>query len=121
LAELDLDFSSNPTPHDVINNVIEEFATYPEDKTYELTGARRAAIDSAFSQKSVDEILQALEKLRDDPNVGTWAAETIQTIESRSPTSCKVAFHAYHEGRKMNIDQVFRLDMRLAATFCVRF
>lgn len=131
--------SSSPEGLQLINTCIEEFvadADAGKASDYELVGQKRLAIDSCFSFSRAEEIIAALQKLEQalQPKSATeekeledqakvdlaeWAKRTRETIESRSPTSVKVALEGIRVGSKLNIDEVFDLDMQLAAIFCV--
>lgn len=91
---------------------------------YDLVGAKRLAIDACFAPNRAEEIvanLQQLEASKDEKVKGlkTWAKKTRETIEQRSPTSVKVALEGIRQGAKLNINEVFELDMQIAAACCV--
>jgi 3-hydroxyisobutyryl-CoA hydrolase len=48
-----------------------------------------------------------------------WAKETRETLEFRSPTSIKLALKAIREGARLDIDEVFLMDQRIATACCV--
>lgn len=50
-----------------------------------------------------------------------WAKETRETLEFRSPTSIKLALRAIREGARLDIDEVFLMDQRIATACCVSF
>lgn len=103
-----------------------------------LLGARRIALDYAFNQRSAEAVFSTLEQLaRGDqdcpaaqalrglglpkvtPEVQSWASETRDTLEAKSPRSIKVTLLAIAEARRLDVDEAFRFDMRLATAFCV--
>lgn len=47
-----------------------------------------------------------------------WARETRAAIELRSPTSVKLTIQAVRQGRNLTIDDVFKMDARIAAACC---
>lgn len=135
LAEL-----SQAATLDQVNSAIEEFAADAEElkagSAYELVGSRRKAIDAIFSKKTAEEIVEALKALEegsfdmskiivegettDVSALQSWAKETRETLEGRSPTSIKLALKAIREGAKLDIDEVFLMDSRIATACCVR-
>jgi 3-hydroxyisobutyryl-CoA hydrolase len=71
----------NPTM-EMINSTIEQSYYEPEgsEPPIPLTGSVRVALDSAFSQKSVEEIFESLEnyKQSSDEQVKAWATSTLE-------------------------------------------
>lgn len=129
-----LEFSSNLSKtekYDMVNNVLNEFSldsplqtSEKESPGYNLVGIKRQAIDSAFSHDSVEKIISSLRQMEQNPpqdalDIGQWAKEIADTIEFRSPTSCKVTLQAYKRGSRLNIDRVFDMELKLASRFCV--
>ena len=116
------DLSSSPVTGSDVNSVIDEFTTQPLPKLSEtLMGAHRQAIDDAFGQSSVEEIIQVLENFKENrPEVGKWAAETLETLYARPPTSLKVALEAVRRGVKMhNVAQALQQELTFANQFIV--
>ncbi|TIB89182.1 ClpP/crotonase [Wallemia mellicola] len=114
------DLSSSPVTGSDVNSVIDEFTTQPLPKLSEtLMGAHRQAIDDAFGQSSVEEIIQVLENFKENrPEVGKWAAETLETLYDRPPTSLKVALEAVRRGVKMhNVAQALQQELTFANQF----
>ncbi|KAH9451165.1 hypothetical protein Pst134EB_018657 [Puccinia striiformis f. sp. tritici] len=124
---------SKQTTHDQINDTINEFAADPIDSIkaskypFDLNGTKRQVIDHCFSQPTLEKILQELTAVKDghifvtndnDDNLRKWAQKTIDLILIRSPTSCLITLLALREGKKMNIDDCFKMELRLAATCC---
>lgn len=111
----------NPTP-DMINSTIE--LSYYEPETSEppiaLTGSVRAALDSAFSHKSVENIFAALEEYAEssDERVKAWAAKTLESLHLRSPTSLRVALHALRESKNGGLIEALRTELGIATAFC---
>jgi 3-hydroxyisobutyryl-CoA hydrolase len=103
-------------------------------------GEKRIALDYAFGQPSAEAVFSALQELstgKDDtqaarelagPNWGLkngvsagiakWAGETLKQLETKSPRSLKVTHLAINEARRLDVDEAFRFDMRLATAFC---
>ena len=107
----------------LINSCIEEFvgdADAGKISQYDLVGKKRAVLDSVFNFNRAEEIVSALKKVEEgDADLADWAKKTRETIEMRSPTSVKVALEGIRQGAKMNINEIFDLDMHLASIFCV--
>jgi enoyl-CoA hydratase len=68
----------------------------------------RQAIDRAFGRKSVEAIIEALEKKGTE-----WAAKTIETLRGKSPTSLKLTFRQLHEGLHKDFDECMRMEYRM--------
>lgn len=73
------------------------------------------AIDSHFSQASVEDILASLH----DADVGErdWAGRTIRQISSNAPFSLKVAFHQVRHTGNPSLEEALTLDARIAHKF----
>ncbi len=70
--------------------------------------AHRALIDRCFDQSSVEEILRAL-AADTDP----FAAETLATLRTKSPTSLKIAHRQIRAGRDLGFDDCMRMEWRM--------
>lgn len=135
LAELD-----QSATLDEVNNAINEFAADAEElkgagPAYELSGARRRAIDVIFGRETAEEIVAGLKELEagsldvskilienettDMSELQRWAKETREELEHRSPTSIKLALKAIREGAKLDIDETFLMDVRIGTACCV--
>lgn len=132
LAEL----PSNVT-HDNVNSAIEEFSADLDDlqaDLYTLVGSKRRAIDAIFCRATAEEIVAGLRSLEegddiaglkldgqvlDEDKLKKWAKATRETILGRSPTSVKVSLTAIREGKSLDIDEAFSMDMRIATACCV--
>ena len=129
--------SSSREGMQLINACIEEFvgdADAARESVYDLIGRKRQAVDVCFDFSRAEEIVEALQKIQDgssklskdergnpDEVLKKWAKETRESIELRSPTSIKVSLEGIRQGAKMNIDEVFDMDMHLASLFGVSF
>ncbi|EGG00228.1 uncharacterized protein MELLADRAFT_93702 [Melampsora larici-populina 98AG31] len=92
-------------------------------KPYECVGSQRQAIDHCFKQDTVEGIIIQLEavengRLFSGEGLEGWAKRTKETILQRSPTSCKLTLMALREGKKLDIDECFAMELRLAVTCC---
>ncbi|SGY75698.1 BQ5605_C005g03439 [Microbotryum silenes-dioicae] len=122
-----------------VNAAIEEFVADAEElqsgPAYPLVGAKRRAIDAIFGRKTVESIITGLSELEsgsmpldklvfegeevDIGNLQQWAKTTREVLEHRSPTSLKLTLKAIREGAKLDIDEVFAMDLRIATACCV--
>ncbi|KAJ1663606.1 3-hydroxyisobutyryl-CoA hydrolase [Coemansia sp. RSA 1646] len=99
--------------HDVVNAAIEEFAAQPEESEaldYSLATIR-SSIDRCFRFKSVESIIEALRQEEENPE---WAQQTISTLEKMSPSSLKLTLEQLGHGKRLNIQEAFTLELRLA-------
>jgi enoyl-CoA hydratase len=70
--------------------------------------AHRTVIDRCFGKGSVEEILSAL-AAEPDP----FAAETLATLKTKSPTSLKIAHRQINAGRNLGFDDCMRMEWRM--------
>jgi 3-hydroxyisobutyryl-CoA hydrolase len=109
--------------YSIINEAIDEFyeARTAADPPQQLVGDVREAMDDAFAQKEVSEIMGRLEILKVGTNarVQAWAAETEKTIRERSPMSVCVTREAIRLAREMDYKTAWEMEMRLAQAYCV--
>ncbi|KAF9210300.1 hypothetical protein BGZ59_009623 [Podila verticillata] len=98
--------------HDVINMAIEDFVSEPvHGHKYSLSDDREA-IDRCFRFNTIEEIIAALEK------EGTpFAAKTLTTLRTVSPTSLKVTLQQIREGANLGIADCFRMEHQLSRQF----
>jgi len=90
----------------VVDAVLERFSTPPEPGVLE---AKRALIDRCFAQETVEDIFAALER-EEDP----WAAETLETLGKRCPTSLKITFAQLRRGQGMRFDDILVMEYRMS-------
>jgi hypothetical protein len=109
---------------EVINSSIEQSYYEPEasEPPVALTGPVRAALDSAFSQKTVEGILESLESYKEssDVQVKTWATSTLETLNLRSPTSLRVALFALRNNKDGGLIDALQTELGIATALCVR-
>ncbi|KAM0792322.1 hypothetical protein ACM66B_005006 [Microbotryomycetes sp. NB124-2] len=124
---------------DAVNAAIEEFVADAQELAtatpqFDLVGAKRRAIDLIFGKKTAEEMVADLKALQDGSldmskiikegettdvsALQKWATDTIKVFEHRSPTSIKLTIKAIREGRKLDIDEVFAMDNRIASACC---
>ncbi|KAK4704564.1 hypothetical protein P7C70_g1644, partial [Phenoliferia sp. Uapishka_3] len=122
-----------------VNAAIDEFAADAADlkaalASYTLVGAKRRAIDVIFASDNAEEIVDKLRKLEEGTlslkkivmkgeelegeALKAWALETREKLEKFSPTSVKLALQAIKEGKGLDIEEAFLVDMRLATACC---
>jgi 3-hydroxyisobutyryl-CoA hydrolase len=100
-------------------------------------GDTRIALDYAFGQSSAEALYKSLQEIasgsqdsksaQDLSRLGLtgigeatkkWAADTLKTLDAKSPRSLKVSLMAINEARRFDTAESFRFDMRLATAFC---
>jgi len=102
-----------------VNEAIEDL---PTDPVSPLSGAIRTALDSAFSQETVEGIVAKLKTFTTDDkgaDVLQWAKDTLATLEERSPTSLKIALMAIRKGKLLGLLECLRMELGIATAFCV--
>ena len=72
----------------------------------------QAEIDTCFSHKTVEKIIQSLES-----SSNSWGRETVAMLSKKSPTSLKVSLRQLHEGQHLDFDHCMRLEYRLVNRF----
>lgn len=72
--------------------------------------AHQAKIDRHFARGSVEDILASLEADRADP----FSAKTLETLQTKSPTSLKLSYRLLREGRSLPLDRCLEMEFRLA-------
>jgi 3-hydroxyisobutyryl-CoA hydrolase len=107
-----------------VNEAIEDlhYDIEPTDPIAPFSGAIREALDSAFSQGTVEGIIAALEHLATndaDADVVKWAKDTLAMLEERSPTSLKIALMAVRKGKLLDLLESFNMELGIATAFCV--
>ncbi|KAL1944742.1 hypothetical protein VTO73DRAFT_3172 [Trametes versicolor] len=112
----------NPT-HQRINALLEEARSErePDEPTTAIVGAKREALDSAFSFNTVEKIVAALTETSTshrNEEVRQWAANTLDELAQRSPTSLKVALAAIRRGKQMTLLDALQMEMNIATAFC---
>lgn len=109
----------------MINSTIEQCYYEPEasEPPVALTGSVRVALDSAFSRKSVEGILESLEKYKQssDEKVKAWATSTLEALNLRSPTSLRVALFALRQNKDGGLLDALRTELGIATALCVRW
>ena len=109
---------------EMINSTIEQCYYEPEgsEPPVSLTGSVRVALDSAFGQKSVEEIFESLEnyKQSSDEQVTAWATSTLEALDLRSPTSLRVALFALRKNKDGGLIDALRTELGIATALCVR-
>lgn len=107
-----------------VNEAIEDLHYDRErsDPMAPLSGEIRIALDSAFSQATVQGIISALQTYVTGgmtAEVTQWAKDTLSMLEERSPTSLEVALSAIRKGKSFDLLQSFKMELDIAAAYCV--
>lgn len=76
----------------------------------EIDEARAFAINKHFSLGSLDQIIASL---RADAQEDTFAAETLEVLAAKSPTSLCVAFDQVASGNALDMDECMRMEFRI--------
>jgi enoyl-CoA hydratase/carnithine racemase len=72
--------------------------------------ALRPAIDLHFARASVAEILDSLQR-EARVEYAEWAAQTLQSLRSRSPTMLSVSLRQLQRGRTLSLADCFRMEL----------
>ena len=107
-----------------VNEAIEDlhYEREPSDPIAPLSGEVRVALDSAFSQATVQGIISALQTYvtgGTTAEVVQWAKDTLSMLEERSPTSLEVALAAIRKGKSLDLLESFKMELGIAAAYCV--
>ncbi|KZV65416.1 3-hydroxyisobutyryl-coenzyme A hydrolase [Peniophora sp. CONT] len=96
----------------------------PSDPPFPFAGGIRDALDDAFSQGTVEKILEKLRHYADGKSKNSsaeivqWAKDTTTMLEDRSPTSLKVALQAIRRAKKMDLQHALAMELNIAQKFC---
>ncbi|WVQ85888.1 hypothetical protein IAT38_008056 [Cryptococcus sp. DSM 104549] len=93
----------------------------PDGSTH-IRGAVREFIDATFSLGTIPEILTALRRAEEDPDVSKdvrrFAKEQRETMETRGPTGMALALEGYRKARReKRLDRVFIADLAIMAAY----
>ncbi|XP_022765589.1 3-hydroxyisobutyryl-CoA hydrolase 1-like isoform X2 [Durio zibethinus] len=100
--------SSDPA---IISSIIDQYCEQPslnEQSVYN----RLDVIDRCFSQKTVEEILSALER-EVVHRMDGWISATIQTLKKASPTSLKISLRSIRKGRLQGVGPCLVREYRM--------
>ncbi|KAL3815202.1 hypothetical protein ACJIZ3_016470 [Penstemon smallii] len=95
----------------VISSTISKFSEVP-NLTEKSAYNRLNTINKCFSQRTVEEIVAALEKEAVD-NKEDWISFSIKSLKKASPTSLKITLRSIREGRLQGIGQCFVREFRM--------
>ncbi|KAJ7024318.1 3-hydroxyisobutyryl-coenzyme A hydrolase isoform 1 [Mycena alexandri] len=105
-----------------IDRTLEELSSErePEDPPPTFIEQKRVALDHAFRHDSVEKIFTDLELFSslDDPTTSQWAAQTLEALHHRSPTSLKVALKAIRLGKTQTLNEALNMELKIATAFC---
>ncbi|XP_021297863.1 3-hydroxyisobutyryl-CoA hydrolase 1-like isoform X1 [Herrania umbratica] len=100
--------SSDPV---IISSIIDQYCEQPSLKEQSVYN-RLDVIDRSFSQKTVEEIISALER-EVVHKMDVWISTTIQTLKKASPTSLKISLRSIREGRLQGVGQCLVREYRM--------
>ncbi|EOY03197.1 hypothetical protein SCA6_017407 [Theobroma cacao] len=100
--------SSDPV---IISSIIDQYCEQPSLKEQSVY-KRLDVIDRCFSQKTVEEIISALERELVH-KMDVWISTTIQTLKKASPTSLKISLRSIREGRLQGVGQCLVREYRM--------
>ncbi|CAN6372716.1 unnamed protein product [Urochloa humidicola] len=95
----------------VVCGVINQFSEQPTLKENSSL-KRMELINKCFSQRTVEEIISALEQVGSNLADG-WVAATIQSLKKASPTSLKITLRSIREGRTQTVSECLRREYRM--------
>ena len=93
--------------HDMVAAVIRRFVSFAGEPSL---ARHRTLIDRVFVLPSVEAIVAALQA-----EGGGFAAETLAALQTKSPTSLKLAHREVGEGATRNFDDCMRMEWRMAS------
>jgi enoyl-CoA hydratase len=94
----------------VLESVLARAAVRPSEQSRVM--GLRALIDRHFSADSVEAIETSL-----SGDKSLFASETLKALQSKSPTSMKVAYRQIRDGAKLGFEDCMRLEFRLTNRF----
>jgi len=123
LATLELPVSKvdGIDPFNMVDAAITEFSASDWDgqQGTDLIGDKRKAIDAAFGKSTVEEIVKALEEIKEEGGeLAEWTEKTLGELALRSPTALKVALHAQTLGSQITLAEALQVELRIATAFC---
>ncbi len=109
-----LDYAFGQPSAEAVQSALNELASGAANTqaVLELTSASSSTAASASGNWGL-----TLEEATGARVVG-WARETLGALRTKSPRSLKVTHQAISEARRLDVDEAFRFDMRLATAFC---
>ncbi|KAE8684955.1 3-hydroxyisobutyryl-CoA hydrolase 1 [Hibiscus syriacus] len=102
--------SSDPV---IISSIIDQYSEKPSLKEQSVYN-RLDVIDGCFSQRTVEEIISALER-EDVHHMDSWISATIQKLKKSSPTSLKIFLRSIREGRLQGVGQCLVREYRMVS------
>ncbi|XP_039021832.1 3-hydroxyisobutyryl-CoA hydrolase 1-like isoform X3 [Hibiscus syriacus] len=103
--------SSDPV---IISSIIDQYSEKPSLKEQSVYNRRLDVIDGCFSQRTVEEIISALER-EDVHHMDSWISATIQKLKKSSPTSLKIFLRSIREGRLQGVGQCLVREYRMVS------
>jgi len=93
--------------HDDVDKVIARFAEDPGEAQID---EYRDLIDAAFSENTIEDILEHLRDIDHD-----WAKQTLAVLKKMSPMSLKVIVEQLSRGKKLEFDDCMLMEYRIAS------
>ena len=93
-----------------VERTLTQFAITPDDKS-RIAGLQQP-IDRHFAHASVEAIVASLET-----DTSLFAAETLKSLRTKSPTSLKVTYRQIREGKELGFEDCMKLEFRLTNRF----
>ncbi|KAM0015771.1 putative 3-hydroxyisobutyryl-CoA hydrolase [Helianthus debilis subsp. tardiflorus] len=106
---------ANTGDPEIINNIIHDFSNKNPKLKEKSHYFRLKTINSCFSQRTVEEIISALEE-EADRNMDDWISWTIQALKKASPTSLKISLRSIRAGRLQGVRQCLIREYRIFCT-----
>lgn len=91
-----------------VTNVIKTFSV-PMQSSSLLQQSK--IIEKCFSEKTVENIIKALE------NEDSWGEEVAAALKTKSPTSLKVTLQALQKAEELDFDESIQMEFRLTSRF----
>ncbi|XP_047341631.1 3-hydroxyisobutyryl-CoA hydrolase 1-like [Impatiens glandulifera] len=95
----------------LVSAIIDEYSELPNLKEMSAY-SRLDIINDCFSRRTVEEILNALER-KVTITTDYWISSTIQLLKKASPTSLKISLRSIREGRLLGIGQCLVREYRM--------
>jgi len=97
---------------DLYATVTQIISSFPSPAVSASLLSRRNTIDRCFAQLTIEEILNALEKVADE-----WSKQTAQLLRTRSPTSLKVVLKELQYGKLLDFTACMKMEYHIANRF----
>ncbi|EPS71046.1 hypothetical protein M569_03711, partial [Genlisea aurea] len=102
---------ANSAEPSVISSVIDQFSHVPALKQSSAYH-RLSGINKCFSRRSVEEIIEALER-EGSENEEEWISSAIQSLKKASPMSLKISLRSMRQGRLQGVGKCLIQEFRM--------